>query len=277
MSTHTAHHYSPPGTGFGFIILRHVNNEPSSLYWCECYDRIRHFYPETPIVIIDDNSIYEFIDSKKEAALHKCLVLRSIFPKRGELLPYYYYIHNHWFDSALIIHDSVFINRCIDFERMANDMPQGMECKFLWHFDYLYNDRSRESALINRLRYAEKLLTIYNDSAAWRGCFGVMSLIGRQFLLDLETRYGITDLISHITSRAWRMALERAFACMVFDSIALNTCKKGPLQSDKSKFVISCLGSIHKYCKWGYTFNEYLGNEYNYSISLPIIKVWSGR
>ena len=102
--------YVPPGIGFGFIILRHVNNEISSHYWSVCYDRIRRFYPETPIVIIDDNSTYEFIDSKKEAALYKCLILRSIFPKRGELLPYYYYIHNKWFDSALIIHDSVFIN-----------------------------------------------------------------------------------------------------------------------------------------------------------------------
>jgi hypothetical protein len=274
--------YAPPGTGFGFIILRHVNNEISSHYWSDCYDRIRHFYPETPVVIIDDNSSYEFIDSKKEAALYKCLVLRSIFPKRGELLPYYYYIHNHWFDSALVIHDSVFINVFIDFERLSSDLPAGMECKFLWHFDYLYNDRAHESALINRLRNAQHLLTVYNDSNAWRGCFGVMSIIQRRFLLNLETRYGITDMISHVTSRSWRMALERAFACMVYDTIKTNSeseteSKNEKHEMDKNKIVISCLGNIHKYCKWGYSYSAYLRNDYKYAELLPVVKVWSGR
>jgi len=284
-TTHDTHDtvkpYSPPGDGFGFIILRHINNEPSSHYWSECYDRIRHFYPETPVVIIDDNSSYDFIDLKKEATLYKCLVMRSIFPKRGELLPYYYYIHNHWFDSALIIHDSVFINIRIDFEKMVADMPDGLKCKFLWHFDYLYNDYAQESALINRLHNAERLLTIYKDSNAWRGCFGVMSLIDRQFLLNLESHYNITDLISYVKSRAGRMALERAFACMVFDTIrisssASNNAEKEQ-QPDKSKIFISCLGNIHKYCKWGYSYGEYLRNDYKYATSLPIIKVWSGR
>jgi hypothetical protein len=274
--------YVPPGTGFGFIILRHVNNEISSHYWSDCYDHIRHFYPEIPVVIIDDNSSYEFIDSKKEAALYKCLVLRSIFPKRGELLPYYYYIHNHWFDSALVIHDSVFINVFIDFERLSSDLPEGMECKFLWHFDYLYNDRAHESALINRLRNAQQLLTVYNDSNAWRGCFGVMSIIQRRFLLHLETRYGITDMISHVTSRSWRMALERAFACMVYDTIKTVSESKTKSKSekhemDKNKIVISCLGNIHKYCKWGYSYGSYLRNDYKYAELLPVVKVWSGR
>ncbi len=273
--------YSPPGNGFGFIILRHVNNELSSRYWFECYDRIRHFYPETPVVIIDDNSTYNFIDLKKEATIYKCLVMRSIFPKRGELLPYYYYIHNHWFDSALVIHDSVFINIRIDFEKMAADMPDGLKCKFLWHFDHLYNDYAQESALINRLHNAGRLLTIYNDSNAWRGCFGVMSLIDRRFLLKLESLYNITDLISHITSRSARMALERAFACMVFDEFRLSAAASNESekeeQLDKNSIIISCLGNIHKYCKWGYSYGEYLRNDYKYATSLPIIKIWSGR
>jgi hypothetical protein len=274
--------YVPPGTGFGFILLRHVNNKISSHYWSECYGRIRRFYPETPIVIIDDNSNYEFIDSKKETVLYKCLILRSIFSKRGELLPYYYYIHNHWFDSALVIHDSVFINAFIDFERLSSDLPAGMECKFLWHFDYLYNDRAYESALINRLRNAQRLLTVYNDSNAWRGCFGVMSLLHRRFLINLETHYGITDLIPHITSRACRMALERAFACMVYDTIKTNSeskseSEKPQIQMNKDKIVISCLGNIHMYCKWGYSYSAYLRNDYKYAELLPVVKVWSGR
>ena len=39
---------------FGFIIIRHVNNELSDRYWKECYKCIRRFYDNS---IIDDSYI----------------------------------------------------------------------------------------------------------------------------------------------------------------------------------------------------------------------------
>ena len=45
----------------GFIILRHVNNKETSIYWKKCYESIRRFYKENQIMIIDDNSNYEYI------------------------------------------------------------------------------------------------------------------------------------------------------------------------------------------------------------------------
>jgi hypothetical protein len=48
----------------GFIILRHVNNELTNNYWIHSYDCIRKFYPENFIIIIDDNSKYEYITEK---------------------------------------------------------------------------------------------------------------------------------------------------------------------------------------------------------------------
>ena len=47
-----------------FMMLRHVNSEKSSVYWMECYDNVRKYYPENPIIIIDDNSNYELIRPK---------------------------------------------------------------------------------------------------------------------------------------------------------------------------------------------------------------------
>lgn len=68
-----------------------MNNELSDKYWLHCIDCIRRFYPEKKILIIDDNSNYDFV-SKIE--LYNTTVIQSEYPKRGELLPYYYYLNN---------------------------------------------------------------------------------------------------------------------------------------------------------------------------------------
>ena len=71
----------------GFIMLRHVNNELTNKYWIHCYDCIRKYYPENIILIIDDDSNYEFITIKQ---LYKTNIIKNSYPKRGELMPYYY-------------------------------------------------------------------------------------------------------------------------------------------------------------------------------------------
>ena len=260
------HH--PPS--FGFIVLRHVNSNQTALYWIECCARIRRFYPEVPIVIIDDNSDPKYIDPDEEAALYKCTIVRTIFHKRGELLPYYYYTLHNWFDAALIIHDSVFINSYIDFEAHVQSNLPDLGCMFLWHFNFLYDNRSNEAFIINNLKNNSDLMRVYTDSTSWKGCFGVMSLIRRDFLLEMDEVYAFSGLLAHVVSRPYRMALERAFACMVFD-----------LQRKKNTTItprnISLLGCIHDYCKWGYSYSAYLQNINNYVKVLPIIKIWSGR
>jgi hypothetical protein len=99
-------------TSLGFIILRHVNSELTNRYWVNCYHCIRRHYPENTILIIDDNSNPQYISAE---ILYKTLIINSEYHKRGELLPYYYYLQHRLFDSAVILHDSVFINQYIDF------------------------------------------------------------------------------------------------------------------------------------------------------------------
>lgn len=84
---------------FGFIILRHVNNHLTNKYWIHCYDCIRKVYSSITIIIIDDNSNYEFITHKEMYNTH---IIKSEYPGRGELLPYYYYLHNMLFDKAIL-------------------------------------------------------------------------------------------------------------------------------------------------------------------------------
>jgi len=121
----------------GFIILRHVNSELTNKYWSYCYDCIRKYYPENNILIIDDNSKYEYIIQKE---LYKTTIINSQYHGRGELLPYYYYLNNKLFDIAVIIHDSVFINKYIDFNVD--------KYKIIWEFEHYWDNIEEETCII---------------------------------------------------------------------------------------------------------------------------------
>ena len=90
----------------GFIILRHVSNNITNEYWKECYSCIKRFYPKNRILIIDDNSDYAYVT---DDPLDNTMIIRSEYTKRGEYLPYYYYLKTNFCETAVILHDSVFI------------------------------------------------------------------------------------------------------------------------------------------------------------------------
>lgn len=228
----------------GFIILRHVNKELTNNYWTLCYDNIRKYYPENFILIIDDNSNYNFITDKK---LYKTEIINSQYKGRGELLPYYYYLHNKLFDIAVIIHDSVFINKYIDFN--VN------KYKLLWEFEHRWDQKKDETKMIN-LFNDEKLLNFYENKNLWKGCFGGMSVIRHDYLIDINNKYDLSKLLTCVLNRFNRCSFERVIACL--------------LQINEKKETL--LGNIHDYCKWKITFKE----KDNYT-HLPLIKVWSGR
>ena len=229
---------------FGFIMLRHVNNELTNSYWINCYNCIRTHYPENSIIIIDDNSNYNFITNKE---LYKTTIINSEYPKRGELLPYYYYLHNKLFDVAVIIHDSVFINEYID---MSVD-----KYKILWEFEHDWDQKNDELRMINVFNDLE-LTYFYKNKHLWKGCFGAMSIIKHDYLCYINNKYDISKLLNCILNRYNRCSFERVFACL--------------LQINGKKETL--LGNIHKYCPWGISFAD--KDKYNH---LPLLKCWTGR
>ena len=98
---------------YGFIITRHVNSQQTNEYWNHCVKLIRTYYPLRKIIIIDDNSNYNFVKSYHEYKNVK--IIQSEYPGRGELLPYVYFLKNKWFENAVIIHDSLFFHKHIHF------------------------------------------------------------------------------------------------------------------------------------------------------------------
>lgn len=101
---------------YGFIMTRHVNSELTNKYWNQSVKLLRTFYPLRKIVIIDDNSNYEYV--KSDCEYKNVEIIQSEFPGRGELLPYYYFLKYKFFQNAIIIHDGVFIHKYVAFEML---------------------------------------------------------------------------------------------------------------------------------------------------------------
>lgn len=228
----------------GFVILRHVNSEETDKYWKLCYECIRKFYPESMILIVDDNSTCEYLTNIK---LYKTVVVYSEYEGRGELLSYIYYLQYKIADTAVFLHDSVFINSLIDFN-VEN-------FKFLWDFEHYWDQIEDETRMINIFNDLE-LKELHENKDLWNGCFGGMVAITHNYLTFINNKYDISKLLDLILTRYNRQSFERVIACL--------------LQKEGNKNPL--FGNVHNFCPWGITFNEKNNWEH-----LPIIKVWTGR
>jgi hypothetical protein len=239
----------------GFIILRNIINSITNEYWKECYRCIRRLYPDNRILIIDDNSKKQFVSNE---LLTNTMIIESEFPKRGEFLPYYYYLRTNFCEKVVILHDSMFIKKYINFNSVVDDY------RILIHFGKEFiNDRESFPSQINMLRAlnSDKLNNFYNkkDQNYWSGCFGSMSVITYKYLKQIDDEFHISRLIPVITCRIDRCAFERILGCML---------------QFKNK-TSSLLGHLTLNCDWRLNFNTYKNNSYN--SNLPIIKIFTGR
>lgn len=232
-------------TSVGFIILRHVTNSVTNSYWMRCYDCIRKLYPENDIVIIDDNSNTSYITDKE---LYKTTVINSEFPGRGELLPYYYYTQNKLFGTAVILHDSVFVQEYIDFTVDTY--------KIIWTFEeHKWDDIQNETRILQVFNDAE-LNAFHADKNRWKGCFGAMSIIKHDYLMYINSKYEFSKLLHVITRRDDRCSFERVIACML----------------QREHVTEPLLGDIYAYCPWAIKIDE--ADKY---MDKPLLKVWTGR
>lgn len=252
---------------YGFIITRHVNSHKTNYYWNQCVKLINHFYPLKQIIIIDDNSNQELVYSYDE--YHNLTIIKSEWPGRGELLPYIYFLKYKWFDSAVILHDSIFIHKRIAFENIGADVLP------LWHHKYDQENK------LNLLRIASVLTNNYTTLKLINGseadmfnfakpvhnlCFGAQCFIKLSFLDKLQKKYTITNLVNTIYNRSDRCGFERVIG-IIFCEEYLNFIK-----------IKSLFGDIFKeYKALKYTYEEYM-NDFNKGIiRSAFVKVWTGR
>jgi len=221
-----------------------VNSKTTDQYWVLCYHSIRKYYPENQILIIDDNSNYEHIST---IDLYKTTVIQSEYHQRVELVPYYYYLRNKLFDTAVIIHDSVFINKYIDMS-VEN-------YKMLWDFGHRWDQTEDETKMIKAFNDPE-LLAFYQNKSLWTGCFGGMAIITYDFLKSLNDKYDLSILLNYVLNRYNRCSFERVIACLL-----QKQCKPEIL-----------FGDIFRYTDWKAQFSNI--DKYSH---LPMIKIWTGR
>uniref|UniRef100_A0A6C0KUA3 Glycosyltransferase n=1 Tax=viral metagenome TaxID=1070528 RepID=A0A6C0KUA3_9ZZZZ len=235
---------------YGFIILRNVNILEHNFLWVNCYNCIRKYYPEIPIVIIDDNSNKEILLLTQE--LHNTTIINSEYIRRGELLPYYYYANNKFFDTAIIIHDSVFINKYIDFTVDNYNA--------LWNFEHNWDQIDDETKMI-KLFNDDNLLQFYENKSLWKGCFGGMTIITHKFLSYINKKYDLSKLLDLVLTRYNRCSFERVIGCLL----------------QKEEQNDSLFGDIHKYQHWGINFDDYFIKKNTEFKDLYLIKVNIGR
>ena len=234
----------------GFIILRHVINAETNCYWQLCYNSIRKHYPNNKIVIIDDNSNKEYL--KSNINLYKTKIIESEYPKRGELLPYYYYNKNKFFKIAVILHDSTIINKYINFYVDSYAM--------LWDIDHDCDDVDNDTYIINHFNSPE-LSLFYHNKLHWKGCFGSMTVIKHSFLSSINDIFNFNTLLPLILTRKDRCSLERVIAC-IFQ------------YKDKYSCLISCITNLRMAFQLNY--ENYINNSNMYN-NMSIVKYWSGR
>jgi hypothetical protein len=235
--------HDPP---LGFVVLRHVHDEESNEYWIQCVKSIREYYPKNLILIVDDSSNYEYVTSEN---LYKTTIIDSEYPKRAELLPYLYYLQNNLFDTAVIIHDSVFVNKHIDFNVD--------KYKILWEFEHDWDMPSEEAHMLKVFDNAE-LLKFHENKTSWKGCFGGMTIITHKFLTQLNDKYDLSKLLPFIETRRHRMCFERVIACL--------------LQCEAENETL--LGNIHAYMPFFTNFSE---AKTHLKGDLPMVKAWALR
>ena len=199
---------------YGFILTRYVNSNKTNKYWNHCVKLLRTYYPNISIIIIDDNSNKNYLSSEYD--YKNITVINSEYHGRGELLSYIYFLRNKWFENAIIIHDSVFFHKTLDFDTIINQFNNTVIP--LWHFTNNASEINTILRVADSLNHKEliKQHIINWNKYEWNSCFGVMCLINHTYLIKINNKYNLHNLIDIVKTRSERCALERIFGIIFY-------------------------------------------------------------
>ena len=242
----------------GFIVTRCVRKAEQNMLYRECYESIRKFHPGLKIIFIDDNSNKEVLE---EFPMENVEIIQSEYPAAGEYLPYWYLLQRKMFKKAIILQDSMILNRGISYEGVD-------DFKFIFEFTPDRQELDEVTALINSSSKPSELRSLY-DTNNWVGCWGSTMVITSDFLQKVEETLQISAWSRIINTRSMRMGLERGIALACIYTRGGN--------ADNSLF-----GSIYDTQTWKdpelnskHSLDMYMKDKTR--IKDPIIKIWNGR
>jgi hypothetical protein len=179
-------------------------------------------------------------------------------------------LKNKWFENAVIVHDSLFFHKHIPFETFNFPVIP------LWHHPYdkehLNNLLRISSVLKNNINVQQEImgqdisiLGITNKTQI-NLCFGGQCYINHSFLLLLEKKYNLSNLVNVIKCRRDRCGLERILG------ILFN------IEYNKLIQIKSLCGEIlFHYKSFTYNFTNYISDFNKGKVPGVITKVWTGR
>jgi len=242
---------------FGFILLRHVKSYEDNKLWLNAYLSLRKFYPEIPIMIINDNCNKSVIINIE---MPYTTEVDSEYSGAAEILPYYY-LHKHkFFDKAVILFDSMIIREFIDFENMKLE-----DVIYISEFPSWCDFPEKVQEMINSLPHKEMLNDIFTKNK-WKGCFGGCSFITLKYLELIQEKYNMFSLIPYLQShREYRHSFERVFGILCS---SLN---------DTVLYHPSICGELHMFSIHKSQFNNMDQITKYYPINKSIAKIGCGR
>lgn len=259
-SSHTLHLHANEITDddLVFVILSHVRDAADDDLWQRSYDSIREFYPDAPVVLINDNSPFAPSIEKKE----NLILVESEFPGAGEILPYYYFLKYKWANKMIFLHDSMRVIRAFTPAELSAPV------KFHWFFaTHQWDDFYPTYDLLSFLKNSSELTSFKSKHHLWMGCFGTTSTISLDALQQVEDKYSLTEtLVQLVNCRNQRCALERVFAIVMFNEGLLNV-------NNCSNF-----GEIFEHpAAYTYINEDGINSIKNSDYSAALIKTWRGR
>jgi hypothetical protein len=217
-----------------FIITTHINNQQHLAILMQGIGNITFYHPNSKIVIIDDYSFINILQALNyyfDIQKHDIKVELGMYQGGGEMLPYLHYYKNKYDDKCIIIHDSFHIQKDIGCIQEINDIKfvwYATNNKLQWHTivepDTVYNKQhnivTHDDAIkhfFNRNidKWTPEFVSYFNmiyDKKEWIVCFGIMSIINYDFLVLLQDKTHILDIVSDIKNRRERMVMESLFS-----------------------------------------------------------------
>jgi len=258
---------------FGFVLTRCVKKPEHNRLWNEAIRCIWKFYPDCPVLVIDDDSDADLVffaneNNEPTPAPSVLRIVHSDYKGAAEILPYYYFWKYHPFDVAVVIQDSMFLQK-----PLPNSVLTTSDVIFLWHFGgYLaYEDKASNEQLLSRLKNPIKPLQLHQFHS-FHGCFGTSCVISHKFLAEMQEFFGFFNLLPLIKGRRLRCSLERVFA------VVCHCTYQHRHKLDPTHLVKSLDGLIFQYIGFNDNFDKYSTQTKPAArFNSHFAKVWNGR
>ena len=138
-------------------------------------------------------------------------------------------------------------------------------------FASLWNFGNNDSELYNIIRVAKSLKNNkaivhcikYWDKGLWLSSQGAQSYINHNFLVKMNNKYDLNNLLATVLNRSDRCTLERIIGILVY------------LETNNTDTVFGDINLLYK--AGNYTFDEYIDTFNNGKVMGKISKVWTGR